>query len=137
MPRLDRIVETSVYVDDLDRAALFYETVLGLEPLVKLDRLHAYDVGGSNVLLVFKRGASTETQIVPGGSIPPHDASGQIHVCFAVSKEELPDWEARLAAHGVALAGRAEWPAGGASVYFRDPDGHMLELMTPGVWRTY
>lgn len=137
MPRLDRIVETAIYVDDLDRAARFYETVLGLEPLVKLERLYAYDVGGSTVLLVFKRGASSETQIVPGGSIPPHDASGRIHVCFAVSLDDLPGWEARLAGHDVAIEGRAEWPLGGRSLYFRDPDGHMLELMTPGVWRTY
>ncbi|MDQ0391775.1 VOC family protein [Labrys monachus] len=137
MPRLERIVETAVYVEDLDRAAAFYETVLGLEALVRLERLHAFDVGGCNVLLVFKRGASDETQIVPGGSIPPHDASGRIHVCFAVPAADLAAWEARLAAHGVAVEGRAEWPAGGRSLYFRDPDGHMLELMTPGVWRTY
>jgi len=137
MLRLDRIVETAVYVDDLDRAAQFYEAVLGLEALVKLERLYAYDVGGASVLLLFKRGASNETLIVPGGSIPPHDATGRIHVCFAVSAADLPGWEGRLTTHGVAVEGRAEWPLGGRSLYFRDPDGHMLELMTPGVWRTY
>lgn len=26
---------------------------------------------------------------------------------------------------------------GGCSVYFRDPDGHLLELATPGVWINY
>jgi hypothetical protein len=24
-----------------------------------------------------------------------------------------------------------------SGVYFRDPDGHLLELLTPGVWSTY
>jgi len=35
------------------------------------------------------------------------------------------------------VEGRVDWPAGGKSVYFRDPDGHMLELATPGLWRIY
>lgn len=137
MPKLDRILETPVYVDDLDRAAGFYEGLLDLEPLVKMERLYAYDVGGVSVLLVFKRGASADDMALPTGLIPGHDASGRIHVCFAVSAEELPAWEARLEAHKVAVEGRVDWPAGGRSVYFRDPDGHMLELATPGLWRTY
>jgi catechol 2,3-dioxygenase-like lactoylglutathione lyase family enzyme len=29
------------------------------------------------------------------------------------------------------------WPRGGRSVYFRDPDGHSVELATPGLWETY
>jgi catechol 2,3-dioxygenase-like lactoylglutathione lyase family enzyme len=89
------------------------------------------------VLLVFKRGALLEAQAMPGGTIPPHDGSGPLHVCFAVSSEDLPLWEARLAEHGVAIEGRVTWPPGGKSVYFRDPDGHMLEVMTPGTWRIY
>ena len=137
MPRLNRVIETSIYVEDLDRAARFYETVLGLEALLKLDRLYAYDVGGSNVLLVFRRGGSREAMVSPGGTIPPHDGSGPIHVCFAVNTEDLPEWEARLAEHNIPIEGRVTWPPGGKSVYFRDPDGHMLELMTPGTWRIY
>ena len=26
---------------------------------------------------------------------------------------------------------------GGTSLYFRDPDGHSVEIATPGVWETY
>jgi catechol-2,3-dioxygenase len=137
MPHLNRIIETSVYVEDLERAARFYEGVLGLEALLKLDRLYVYDVGGANVLLVFKRGASAEDMAMPNGQIPGHDASGRIHVCFAIAAEELGAWEARLAQHDVAIEGRVDWPAGGKSVYFRDSDANMLELATPGMWKTY
>jgi len=35
VPRLNRIVETALYVDDLERARAFYEDQLGLKPFVK------------------------------------------------------------------------------------------------------
>jgi len=137
MPPLTRIVETSVYVEDLDRAARFYEEVLGLEALLKMERLYAYDVGGATVLLVFKRGGSAEEMTMPNGLIPGHDASGRIHVCFAIPAEALQAWEARLSEHDVPIKGRVDWPAGGKSVYFHDVDGNVLELATPGMWRIY
>jgi len=137
MPRLSRIIETSLYVDDLDRAADYYQSTLGLAPLLRTKTLAAYDVGGSSVLLVFKRGGSLRTQTSAGGTIPPHDGSGPIHVCFAIEADELRPWEARLAEQGVVIEGRMTWDRGGQSIYFRDPDGHLLELMTPGNWRVY
>ena len=46
-------------------------------------------------------------------------------------------WEDRLGRHGVAIEGRTAWPRGGQSLYVRDPDGHLLEFATPGLWATY
>lgn len=137
MPRLNRIVETALYVDDLDRARAFYEDKLGLAPLLKTKTLFAYDVGGSNVLLLFQRGASLQKQRSAGGTIPPHDGSGPLHIAFAIDADELPAWEARLNELGIAVEGRMQWERGGTSLYLRDPDGHLLELTTPGLWRTY
>ena len=137
MPSLDRVLETALYVDDLGRAAAFYADVLGLAPLYADERLRAFSVGGRSVLLLFRRGASVETMRLPGGTIPPHDGSGPLHVAFAVAADELAGWEARLGERGVVIEGRTEWPRGGRSVYFRDPDGHLLELATPGLWSIY
>lgn len=137
MPRLNRIIETALYVDDLERARDFYETKLGLAPLLKTATLFAYDVGGQSVLLLFQRGASLQTQASAGGSIPPHDGQGPLHIAFAVEEAELAAWEENLEQLGIAVEGRMRWGGGGKSLYFRDPDGHMLELATPGLWRTY
>lgn len=137
MPELGGVLETALYVDDLDRAAKFYRDVLELHPLFRDDRLCACSVGDRNVLLLFRRGASLETVSMPGGTIPPHDGHGPAHVAFATAARSLPDWEARLSAHAVAIEGRTDWPRGGRSIYFRDPDGHLLELVTPGVWTIY
>ena len=137
MPRLDGVLETALYADDLERAARFYEEVLGLAPLARDARFCAYDAGRRSVLLVFRRGATLETVWLPGGTIPPHDGHGPLHVAFAIRAADLAAWEERLACHGIAIEGRTAWPRGGHSLYVRDPDGHLVELATPGLWATY
>jgi catechol 2,3-dioxygenase-like lactoylglutathione lyase family enzyme len=136
MPRLDGILETALYFDDLDRAQAFYQDVLGLNRIYSDDRLRGFAIA-QGVLLLFARGASSQTMHLPGGTIPPHDGAGPVHVAFAVSAAELPHWEAHLADHDVAIEGRTDWPRGGKSIYFRDPAGHLLELATPGLWANY
>ena len=87
--------------------------------------------------LLFLRGRSFETVQLPGGTIPPHDGHGPVHIAFSIAADELAAWEERLAAADIAIEGRTKWPRGGESVYFRDPDGHLLELATPGLWPGY
>jgi catechol 2,3-dioxygenase-like lactoylglutathione lyase family enzyme len=137
LPKLSGVIETALYVDDLDRARAFYTDVLGLEPLTSDSRFLAFDVAGRNVLLLFRRGATLETVHLPGGTIPPHDGNGPIHAAFAIAADELQAWEKQLGEHDVAIEGRTDWPRGGKSIYFRDPDDHLLELVTPGVWAIY
>lgn len=137
VPRLTDLKETALHVDDLERAKRFYEEVLGLRVLVADDRFCAFDVAGKHILLLFARNALNTAIELPGGTIPPHDGFGSLHAAFAVDVAELPAWESHLTAHGVVILSRVSWPRGGKSIYFRDPDGHLLELLTPGVWSTY
>jgi catechol 2,3-dioxygenase-like lactoylglutathione lyase family enzyme len=137
MPSLNGILEASLYVDDMARAQRFYEDVMALRRLFADQRLTAYEVAGRDVLLIFRRGGSLETAHLSGGTIPPHDGHGPIHVAFAIAADALPSWEEHLRHHGVAIEGRTDWPRGGKSIYFRDPDGHLLELATPGLWAIY
>lgn len=139
MPELDGVLETALYVTDMPRARRFFETVMGLSPFTSDHRFTAYDAGAGTVLLLFLDGETAETVVLPGemGTIPPHDGAGRVHMAFAIAAPALADWEARLGEHGIEIEGRTHWPRGGESVYFRDPDGHLLELATPGVWPTY
>jgi len=137
MPKLDGILETAIYTEDMVRSRAFYEGVLGLEPIYSDDRLSAYAVAGHDVLLVFRKGTTGKTVTLPSGTIPGHGGAGTLHVAFAIGKDELDRWETHLASRGVAIEGRNDWSRGGRSIYFRDPDGHLLELATPGLWSVY
>jgi catechol 2,3-dioxygenase-like lactoylglutathione lyase family enzyme len=137
VPSIAHILETALYVDDIDRAKAFYRDTLGLHVMSEGPRLVTLDAGKSTVLLLFKRGATSEGLRFPGGWIPPHDASGPAHLAFAIHAAELDTWERQLEAHGVTIESRVTWSGGGRSVYFRDPDGHSVEMATPGVWPTY
>lgn len=136
-PRVTAILETALYVDDLGRSICFYETVFGFPRLFADERMCAFDVAGCQVLLLFRRGASNQPSVLPGGAIPPHDAEGAIHFAFAIPPEELEAWRARLKECAVSVESEVRWHRGGVSVYFRDPDGHLGELATPGLWATY
>jgi catechol 2,3-dioxygenase-like lactoylglutathione lyase family enzyme len=139
MPKLNGVLETALYVEDMDRARAFFEGVMGLEPFTADHRFTAYDAGRGSVLLLFRQGETLETVVLPNdmGTIPPHDGKGRVHLAFAIAATALADWEAQLHDHGVPIEGRTRWPRGGESLYFRDPDGHLLELATPGVWPNY
>ena len=137
-PRIEGIVETILYVDDLARAVAFYRDVLGLCVLAGDGaRFQAMDPGGRQVLLLFKRGATLEPMQIPGGMIPPHDGRGPHHLGFAIAHDAYEAWREKLRGHGIEIISETRWERGGRSLYFRDPDGHMLELVTPGIWPNY
>jgi catechol 2,3-dioxygenase-like lactoylglutathione lyase family enzyme len=131
MPRLTGVLEVALYVDEVDRSVRFYQTVLGFDIIASDDRLCALGVSGRQVLLVCQKSASAN---LPMGS---HAAEGRQHVAFAVPAADLPAWQARLEHHGVLVEEDRHWERGGRSLYFRDPDRHLIELATPGVWSIY
>jgi catechol 2,3-dioxygenase-like lactoylglutathione lyase family enzyme len=135
-PKLNRILETALYVADVERSRSFYERVLGLTSFLSNSRMCALSAGPS-VLLLFLRGATTEWVDLPGGRLPPHDGSGTSHFAFAIDADTLPAWKQHLADHGVPITSEVHWDRGGTSIYFDDPDGHVVELATPGVWPVY
>jgi len=87
MPTLNCLLETALYVDDLERATRFYQDVFDFQPL-------------------------------DGGDTRPQASSSDTRF------------------RALEILGQHS-PRGGTSLYFRDPNGHMLELATPGLWSIY
>jgi catechol 2,3-dioxygenase-like lactoylglutathione lyase family enzyme len=129
MQPIDRVLETILYVDDLDAAERFYGDVLGLELDSRQPKLFVFFKCGPSMLLLFEPNAASS-----GRNVPAHGAHGPGHACFAVPEAELDGWRRRLEAAGVAIEQVADWPRGGRSFYFRDPAGNSLELATPRIW---
>jgi len=136
-PPVTGILETCLYVEDIGRSRDFYRDVIGLSVMSDEERIVTFDVAPGQVLILFKRGATTKPIPVGKGIIPPHDGSGELHFALAISAEGYAPWKAYLAEQGIPVEGEVEWPKGGKSLYFRDPDGLLVELATPGLWNNY
>jgi catechol 2,3-dioxygenase-like lactoylglutathione lyase family enzyme len=131
------VLETAVYCDDLARTRAFYEELLETDPMLEGERVVAFDAGEGTVLLLFQRGASEQPFHSPGGLVPGHTSTGPAHIAFAIDKADVTGWLSRLEALHIPVESRVDWPRGGHSIYFRDPDGRSVELATPGTWASY
>jgi catechol 2,3-dioxygenase-like lactoylglutathione lyase family enzyme len=128
--KIKAVVETAIYVDDLDAAEDFYQRILGLRVMGKEPGHHVFvQVGEASVLLAFLAEATLK-----GDQLPPHGATGPGHFALGIETEALDTWRKHLHSNGVTIEKEVEWPRGGNSIYFRDPAGNLVELVTPGVW---
>src|SRR5689334_21494788 len=125
MPTISAVLESSLYVDDLERSVRFYKDVFQFEPLMADARFCAFSVSGRQVLLLFSKQGSAQAVETRGGTIPGHDGAGRLHLAFAIPAPDLDAWKRRLQEKNIALESSVQWPRGGQSVYFRDPDGHL------------
>lgn len=129
------ILESALYVSDLDEAERFYGEVLGLRRIAKVEGRHVFFRCGAGVLLLFNPEATKEPPSADARlPVPPHGTKGEGHLCFAASADELEAWRRHLQAAGVGIEAELEWPQGGRSIYFRDPFGNSLEFAEPRIW---
>jgi len=134
-PPVTGLLETALYVADVARSRDFYQDLFGFEAMVSEERICALDVAPNQVLLLFRRGGTLKPVQTPGGVIPAHDGGGEQHFAFGIPADSLAEWEAYLIGKGIEIESRVDWPQGGTSLYFRDPDRLAVELATPGIWK--
>lgn len=129
------IIETAVYAHDLEAAERFYAGVLGLETCGRRDDRHVFFRCGMGMFLVFNPDVTGRPGAVGGGTpVPLHGARGPGHAAFSMRADEVDSWRRRLEDHGVSIEAEVRWPGGGHSLYFRDPAGNSIELVTPEAW---
>ena len=133
-PALGPAAEFALFVEDVPTARAFYQDVLGLEPVQEDERGCLLPIPGNQLLLLVKRGVPRALE-TPGGTIPATDASGRMHVAFRIEPGARKAWARWLARHDVEVEA-VDWRKvkeredAGWSLYVRDPDGHLVELVT-------
>ena len=128
-PAIAGMLETAVYVDDIARADRFYSGVLGLRRMLTGDRLWAYDVGPSQVLLLCARVESEADIMLAGGRVPGHRGDGPAHFAFLIEAASYEEWKAHLKAMAIPILSEVTWSPGARSLYVHDPDGNVVEFM--------
>lgn len=129
--RVDGVLETCLYVDDLDAAEVFYRDVLGLELIASEPGRHRFFRCGSSMLLLFYAPATSD---IHETDVPRHGAHGPGHLALRVEEASLPAWREHLTARGVTIEQFKLWPGEIPSLYFRDPAGNSLELAPARLW---
>jgi len=109
---IDHIV---LHVSDVERAKKFYTEVLGMTVYRENDRQVFLHAGPQGVALFEKHG---ETPVAAGNDLN--------HLALNVAAGTYETLKADLESYGVTVSGR---PGEDRCIYFRDPDGHRLQLM--------
>lgn len=136
MPTIQGVFETALYVEDVERSRKFYQDLFGFEQFMTDGRVCAMRVPygpAFQVLLLFKRGGTSEDIHTPGGVIPRHDGNGELHMAYLIPEEDYDGWLTELKKRGIAVESEVKFGKA-RSLYFRDPDDHLIELATPGLW---
>ncbi|MCC5941317.1 MAG: VOC family protein [Balneolaceae bacterium] len=135
--KITGILETCIYADDLDKTKHFYDQLPGLEFVTYEPDRHIFYRCGESMLLIFNPAhTSAEQTEVNGNIIPLHEAKGSAHIAFSIRDEELQQWKAFLDKTNISIESEVTWPNGAVSIYFRDPAGNSLEIVSPKIWNS-
>jgi len=118
------LVNTCLITPDVNRLAAFYAQVLGIEPHKDGDNYVEFRTG-RGVLALFS--ANAQEKYIPGSA-----QAGENHSLILEFEVDNVDREyARL--RGLVntwVKGPSTQPWGTRSIYFRDPDGNLVDLFT-------
>ena len=125
--KVERVLETVLYAEDLQAAEAFYTKILGLEVYSRVEGRHVFFRCGSGMFLVFNPKTTEKEK-------SPHGCYGSGHIAWSISNDEINAWRQWLRTSEVTITEEVSWPKGGHSIYFNDPAGNSLELATPEMW---
>lgn len=117
MIRTTGVDHVVLHVSDIGRSKAFYTDILGMTVYREDDGQVFMHAGQQGVALFKKQGA---TQLAAGNDLN--------HLALNVAAGNYETLKTELEKAGVAVSGR---PGEERCIYFRDPDGHRLQLIVP------
>ncbi|MDZ7717543.1 MAG: VOC family protein [Balneolaceae bacterium] len=134
--KISGILETCLYAEDLERAKSFYSALPGIEFLSEEQGRHIFFRCNGSMLLIFNPNHTAREQTeVDGQQIPLHGSKGEGHIAFSIDENNLEEWRQFLMDNQIPIESEVTWPNGSVSLYFRDPAGNSLELVSPSIWQ--
>lgn len=135
--KIKGILETCLYADDLTLAEEFYSRFPGLKLITKEEDRHLFYRCGNSILIIFNPVHTSNIQTeVNGSQIPLHGTKGDGHIAFSIDSENLNDWKEFFRENSIDIESEVNWKSGTVSLYFRDPAGNSLELVSPYLWES-
>lgn len=127
--QITHIKETCLYSSLLEETLDFYTKALDLKVYDYQPGKHLFLIAGNSMLLFFNPEDSRKKD-----TPPPHFGSGKMHVAFEVTQDEYESAKKHILENEIDIIHEETWSNGTHSFYFNDPNGHVLEIVTPGLW---
>jgi catechol 2,3-dioxygenase-like lactoylglutathione lyase family enzyme len=122
-----KIIETCIYSSNLKEMKEFYQDKLGLEIVSEEANRHVFFKVGENMLLIFNPKITMyEKDTKHGATTPP----SMIHFAFEIKKDDLQTIKTCILNKHIEIEKEVTWKNGGLSIYFRDPVGNLVEIIT-------
>lgn len=131
--KIKKVVETCIYSSDLQSMKNFYAGILGLSVIQEEQDKLIFLKAGKSMLLVFDPMVTRSNN----GSLPVHGAltpPSCIHFAMEIEEREYHASKQLLTNNRIAIEKEVTWNSQAKSIYFRDPAGNLVELITPGGW---
>lgn len=113
---------TVIYVRQMAKMRAFYETTMGFPLHRELSSRWIEFRIGANILALAERGGRFDDPPPPAGTL-------SLQLAFRVAPQEVDLCAATLAERGVEIVSPpTDQPFGHRTLFFRDPDGHVLEI---------
>jgi catechol-2,3-dioxygenase len=121
----------------------FYINILGLEFVSEEKDRHVFFKAGQSMLLIFnpnKTLANNNNNNISNGSstqLPVHGAFAPpsiIHFALEIEKQNYDNARYMLNEKNIKIEKEVIWEKGTNSIYFRDPAGNLVEIITQGSW---
>jgi len=131
--KIKKVVETCIYSSDLESMKNFYAGILGLPVFQEEQDKLIFLKAGKSMLLIFDPRRTKSNN----GSLPAHGTTtppSSIHFAMEIEKQEYHASKQLLIDNNIAIEKEVKWDSDAKSIYFRDPAGNLVELITPGGW---
>jgi catechol 2,3-dioxygenase-like lactoylglutathione lyase family enzyme len=129
--KFSKIIETCIYSSNLKEMKEFYQDKLGLEIVSEEANRHVFFKVGENMLLIFNPKVTMYEKDTKHGAMTP---PSMIHFAFEIKKDYFQPIKTYISNNNIEIEKEVTWKNGGLSIYFRDPAGNLVEIITDNFW---